>query len=580
MIATLRRILAFVDRPGRYLCGLVLIGLVSATMNILVGLSFMLFINAAVGADMQLLYRSLVFMLSALALLLVIMPLGYWLLDSAVVHGTANLRRQIFKRALHLTAPWLEKQHSGDLTSRSTTDVLTAEQAYSTNVVNVVEVLLGGIGSMTAMILVDWKLGLGIIAYGGLRVLVYGFISRPMERTSDAVQKTLGTVTERVSDIANGGHVIRLFNYQQPIRDKFQEQNDLVVRRGMNRVKYAALANCFNNFMGSLSFSGLIIIGGWLILKGWYALSTIMLFAQLQNGVNNLFGALGHFLTHLQTSLAGGRRALELLEQQPEPQRIPLPASPTCTEATVALEHITFAYPGREEPVLRDINLKVAKGETLAIVGPSGGGKSTLFKLLLGYYPLNAGAISLLGKGLDQYTLQELREQLAYVPQTSYLFSGTIAENIGFGKPGASPEEIEAAAKTAYAHEFITQLPQGYDTLVGERGSHLSGGQRQRIAIARAILRDAPLLLLDEATSSLDAESEEQVQQALGELMKGRTTLVIAHRLSTIRDADRIIVIADGQVAEEGTHQELLGAEGVYRRLHDMQFEEDLENAG
>jgi ABC-type multidrug transport system fused ATPase/permease subunit len=181
---------------------------------------------------------------------------------------------------------------------------------------------------------------------------------------------------------------------------------------------------------------------------------------------------------------------------------------------------------------------------------------------------------------MNQYTLEELREQIAYVPQLPYLFSGTIAENIGYGKPGATQAEIEAAARAAYAHEFISQLPQGYETLVGERGSHLSGGERQRIAIARAILRDAPILLLDEATSSLDTESEEQVQLALKQLMQNRTTLVIAHRLSTIRDAHRIVVIHRGRIAEEGDHQELLEAGGIYRRLHDMQFQEDLENAG
>ncbi|MDD2283270.1 MAG: ATP-binding cassette domain-containing protein, partial [Eubacteriales bacterium] len=254
-------------------------------------------------------------------------------------------------------------------------------------------------------------------------------------------------------------------------------------------------------------------------------------------------------------------------------------AAPAANSAAVNLDAVTFAYNGGE-PALENVSLQVQPGETVALVGPSGGGKSTLFKLLLGYYPPEAGAISVLGRGLNQYTLRELRERIAYVPQISYLFSGTIAENIGFGKPGASKDEIEAAAKAAYAHDFISQLPQSYETLVGERGSHLSGGQRQRIAIARAILRNAPLLLLDEATSSLDTESEEQVQLALSRLMQGRTTLVIAHRLATVQNASRILVIAEGRLAEEGSHQELLEAKGIYRHLYDMQFEEDLQSAG
>jgi ATP-binding cassette subfamily B protein len=579
MIAALRKMLAMVKHPGRYTAGLILIGIVSASMNIFIGLAFKLFINAAESASWEALYQSLALFLTAVAFMLVIMPLGYWFYETAVVHSTANLRRQVFQRSLRLTASWLEKRHSGDLTSRATTDVHTAEQAYSTNIVNLVEITMAGIGSMAAMLFVDWKLGLGLVAFGAIRVWINALIARPLGRAADKVQSTLGTVTERVSDIANGNHVIRLYNYQQPAQKKFQQHNEQAVQDGMNRVKYAAVSNFFNNFTGHLSFIGLIMLGGWFIIQGWYDLGTLMFFVQLQNGVNQLFGALGMFITRLQTSLAGGKRVLEVIEQDPEPERLTQPC-PAAADGAVTLENVSFAYREDENPVLKDISLKVQEGETVALVGPSGGGKSTLFKLLLGYYPPHSGAISLLGKGLEELTLAELRDLSALVPQTPYLFTGTIAENIAFGRPGASQQEIEAAAKAANAHDFINQFPEGYNTVVGERGSRMSGGQRQRIAIARAILKNAPILLLDEATSSLDNESEEQVQLALKELMKGRTTLVIAHRLSTIRDADRIVVIAGGEVAEEGKHQELLSQDGIYKRLHDMQFAEDLPSAG
>lgn len=580
MIATLRKLMTMVNRPGRYITGLLLVGLVAATMNIFIGIAFMLFINSAQSADIQLLYTSLIYMSISLVAIFVLMPLGYWLYDTAVVHSTANLRRQVFRRALRLTASWLETKHSGDLTSRATNDVQAAEQAYSTNTVNIVEVLLSGIGCVLAMLIVDWRLALVIIALGLIRVGINSLFVKPMERAANAVQNALGKLTERISDIANGGHVIRMFNYYKPIKEKFREQNDEAVHHGMTRIRHAAKINWFNNLNGNLSFLGLIVAGGWLVMQGWYELGTIMLFVQLQNGVNSLFSALGHFITQLQTSLAGGRRALEIIEQDPEPERISLPAMPTITSDALSLENVSFAYTDNQHPALTDINLRVKEGETVALVGPSGGGKSTLFKLLLGYYPPYNGAISVLGKGMDQYSIRELRDLTAFVPQTPYLFSGTISENIGFGKPGASQGEIEEAAKAANAHDFISSFSDGYQTIVGERGSRLSGGQRQRIAIARAILRDAPILLLDEATSSLDTESEELVQQALNKLMKGRTTLVIAHRLSTIKDADRIVVIAEGKVAEEGSHQELLECEGIYRRLHDMQFAEDLEDAG
>src|SRR5690554_2678782 len=421
MTATLRKMMAMVQKPGRYISGMILIGIVAASLNILTGLALMFFINAAENLDWQLLYRILGFMSIALLVLLVLMPLGYWLFDSSVVYTSTNLRRRVFQRALRLPASWLGKQHSGDLTSRATTDIQTAEQAYSTNTANLVKVLLGGLGSLAAMLFVDWKLALGIVAYGGLRVGVNALIAKPLGKASDAVQKNLGTVTERVSDIANGAQEIRMFNYQQGVQEKFSQQNELVVRRGMKRIKYAALSNGFNTMAGEFSFFGLAIVGSWLVVQGWYDFGTIMLFVQLQNGVNSLFGALGHFITQLQTSLAGGRRALEIIEQPPEPPHITLPTAPSAQNAAIAMEKVSFSYSTQERPALEDIDLLVQPGETVALVGPSGGGKSTLFKLLLGYYPPNAGAISLLGKGLDQYSLEELRDQIAFVPQISYL---------------------------------------------------------------------------------------------------------------------------------------------------------------
>jgi ATP-binding cassette subfamily B protein len=489
------------------------------------------------------------------------------------------MRSLVFKGVLRIKTSWLDARHSGDLTSRATNDIQVAEKAYSQNLVQLVELLMEGIASTVVMFIADWKLALPLVFLGLVSVWINRRLARPMERAANAVQKALGVVTERISDIANGNQIIRLFNSRPTIEAKFQEQNQDAVAKGLTRTKYAARVNCFSTLAGYFSFLIFAMVGGWLVIKGWYDMGTIMLFTQLQNGVRNMFAAMGHYITDLQTSLAGGRRVLEILDAPKEPERIALPAAPAANSAAVNLDAVTFAYNGGE-PALENVSLQVQPGETVALVGPSGGGKSTLFKLLLGYYLPEAGAISVLGRGLNQYTLRELREQIAYVPQISYLFSGTIAENISFGKPGASKEEIEVAAKAAYAHDFISQLPQGYETLVGERGSHLSGGQRQRIAIARAILRNAPLLLLDEATSSLDTESEEQVQLALSRLMEGRTTLVIAHRLATVQNASRILVIAEGRLAEEGSHQELLEAKGIYRHLYDMQFEEDLQSAG
>lgn len=578
MFKALKQLMAMIPKKGRYFSGLAIIALVSASTNVLFAFALMLFVKAAQSSDLQILYTSIAIMFGGLVIVLVLMPLGYWLYETAVVGGTANMRSLVFKSLMRVRAPWLDARHSGDLTSRSTNDIQVAEKAYSKDLVQVIEVVLEGLSSAVVMFIADWKLAICMIALGAAHVGINRLLVKPMNKAAEAVQKALGVVTERISDIANGNQVVRMFDSRKSAERKFQEANKDAVNKGLTRTKYAARVNAFATFSGYFSFIVVLVIGGYLVLRGWYQLEVIALFVQLQNGVSNFFSAFGYFIADLQTSLAGGKRVLEILDAPGEPKAIELPSVSSANTAAVNIEAVSFAY--NDEPVLRDINLEVAPGETVALVGPSGGGKSTLFKLLLGYYPPGSGAISILGKGIDQYSLAELREQIAYVPQESYLFSGTIAENIAFGKPGASEEEIIAAAKAAYAHDFITELPEGYQTPVGERGSHLSGGQRQRIAIARAILRDAPILLLDEATSSLDTESEEQVQLALSQLKQGRTTLVIAHRLATVQNASRILVIAEGQLAEEGSHQELLNLKGIYRRLHDMQFAEDLQSAG
>lgn len=578
MFKALKRLMAMIPKKGRYFSGLAIIALVSASTNVLFAFALMLFVKAAQSSDLQILYTSIAIMFGGLVIVLVLMPLGYWLYETAVVGGTANMRSLVFKSLMRVRAPWLDARHSGDLTSRSTNDIQVAEKAYSKDLVQVIEVVLEGLSSAVVMFIADWKLAICMIALGAAHVGINRLLVKPMNKAAEAVQKALGVVTERISDIANGNQVVRMFDSRKSAEGKFQEANKDAVNKGLTRTKYAARVNAFATFSGYFSFIVVLVIGGYLVLRGWYQLEVIALFVQLQNGVRYFFSAFGYFIADLQTSLAGGKRVLEILDAPGEPKAIELPSVSSANTAAVNIEAVSFAY--NDEPVLRDINLEVAPGETVALVGPSGGGKSTLFKLLLGYYPPGSGAISILGKGIDQYSLAELREQIAYVPQESYLFSGTIAENIAFGKTGAGEEEIIAAAKAAYAHDFIMQLPEGYQTPVGERGSHLSGGQRQRIAIARAILRDAPLLLLDEATSSLDTESEEQVQLALSQLKQGRTTLVIAHRLATVQNASRILVIAEGRLAEEGTHQQLLDLKGIYRRLHDMQFAEDLQSAG
>jgi ATP-binding cassette, subfamily B, bacterial len=315
-----------------------------------------------------------------------------------------------------------------------------------------------------------------------------------------------------------------------------------------------------------------------MILYKYMDFGTMLAVINLLNGVVFMFTSLGNFIAQIQGSLGGANRVFELLDEPVEPERYVLKKTED-TAAMVELQDIGFSYNGTDR-VLDGVSLSIGKGQMAALVGPSGGGKSTVLKMLLGYYPPQEGNIVVNAKSIGQYSLTELRDMMAYVPQDAYLFDGTVEENIWYGRPKATREEVIAAAEAANAHGFITELPEGYATKVGERGTRLSGGQKQRIAIARALLKNAPILLLDEATSALDSESEQLVQDALNRLMQGRTTIAVAHRLSTIRHADVIYVIEGGEVVEKGNHTELAEGEGLYNRLYELQFKLDTAEAG
>jgi ATP-binding cassette subfamily B protein len=330
----------------------------------------------------------------------------------------------------------------------------------------------------------------------------------------------------------------------------------------------------FSNLKGL----GVMSYGLYLLLNNQISLGAILAVIFLQGNASFLFENIGRFISDVQKSLAGAIRVFEILDMSTENDYKPdlfdnSSLSNRHKDEMIKLENAEFSY--KENKVLDNVSLSIAKGSVTALVGPSGGGKSTIIKLIMGFYQLNSGKLIVSEKPVNNYTLEQLRSQIAYVPQNAYLFYGTILENISYGKDNASQEEIIEAAKAANAHDFIMQMPNGYETLVGERGESLSGGQRQRVAIARAILKDSPILLLDEATSALDSESEQLVQDALNKLMKGRTTLVIAHRLTTVTHADKIYVLENGKVVECGTNKELLAKEGLYSKLYKMQFIND-----
>jgi ABC-type multidrug transport system fused ATPase/permease subunit len=371
--------------------------------------------------------------------------------------------------------------------------------------------------------------------------------------------------------------VTRAFNLAGIMDDRFRQMNQKALGKGLLLTRLQAVADGSGAVFGVLPFLITFGFGGYLAINGHLTFGNLMAFVVMLNFVANPLSSLPRSIASISEASGAAQRMYQLLDQDTERTDGQNLALDEQVSTVIRTEHVDFAYD--EESVLEDVSLSVHRGQTVAIVGPSGGGKSTMLKLLLGFYPVEEGRLYLFEQDLNRWSLPSAREQMAFVAQDTYLFPVSIAENIACGKPGATQEEIERAARMANIHEYIISLPEGYSTLVGERGVRLSGGQRQRLSLARAILKDAPILLLDEPTSALDTESEAMVQEALERFMAGRTTIVIAHRLSTIRNADWVLVLEGGRIVEQGTHDELMSRRGRYQELYLRQFDETVPSA-
>lgn len=553
----------------------------------LIGLSFINFVciffsafgikgmtEALLNKDMNELIKGIVFMAAGFGALVIVIPFISYAFDSSVKKTTGEIRKALFAHIQKLPVKYIENNHSGDLISRLTNDIQTAENAYSVQILMVLMPTISGIGSVIVIFYLDWHMALLGIVVGTLMLLSNTLFIKPLKKVSDKIQDLLSSLNQKLTDTLGGIQVIKTFNLLDVMEEKFKDNNKDIRKWSMNRVIKNSFLNSINSFLGSMSVLGISAIGMVMIINNMLTFGKLMAIIQMLNGLMWMFNSLGGFLTQLQGSLAGIDRIFEILDIEEEVSVVSnnlVNVDMDEHHRIIEFENIKFAY--EETNVLNSVNIEVGKNEVTAIVGSSGGGKSTLFKLLLKFYNLKEGCIKIFGKDINTFSLEELRSLIAYVPQDNYLFSGTIADNISYGKDNATFEQVTEAAKSANAHDFIMALPSGYETEVGERGAHLSGGQRQRIAIARAILKNAPILLLDEATSSLDSESENAVQKALDILMKGRSTMVVAHRLSTIQHADKILVLDNGSIPEVGNHETLLNMNGIYSRLYNLQFE-------
>lgn len=489
----------------------------------------------------------------------------------------ADLRQAVFGHLLRLDTAYFDRNRVGELTSRLNGDVAVIRGAVGSSFSLALRSMVTIIGALVMMILTSPVLTLAVaVAAPAILVPVVAY-SRRLRGMSRKTQDALADLSAMATEMLGATRTVKAFTQEDEQARIYQERSEASYGAEVKRLGARAILVGLVIFLGTSSLVGLVWWGARSVFEGSVSagqLAQFLVYALMASGaLTNVSEVLGS----LQTVAGSTERLTEILDTEPliqSPVRHkPLPQPPL---GTVEFEDVSFSYAGADgDPVLKHLSFRVGKGETVALVGPSGSGKSTTLALLQRFYDIDGGAIRVDGVDIRQAGLADLRQRFAYVEQEPTIFAGTIADNIRFGKPGAGQEEVIAAAKAALVDDFVRDLPQGYETVVGERGVMLSGGQKQRLAIARALIKNAPILLLDEATSALDAQSERLVQTALERLMAGRTTLVIAHRLATIRDANTILVLEGGRVIDQGTHGELVAKGGRYAELARLQFRPD-----
>jgi len=502
--------------------------------------------------------------------------LRVYLLTEVGEKSLADMRRDVYSKLLSMPMSFFSEKRVGELSNRISSDLSQIQDAISFTLAEFLRGIFTLIIGLVFIFLISPKLALvmlSVVPVIAVLAVVFGKRIRKRARKAQDQLAESGTI---VQETFHGITVVKAFTTEFYEIGRYVKSVYAVVDTAISNARYRGAFVSFMIFsvFGAIAF--VIWYGAGLIQSGQLSVGLLVMFVVFSGFVGGTFAGFADMFSQLQKTLGATQSVREILRGQGEP----IDAGQTFVEpqyklnGNVRFNHVAFSYPGRKEvPVLKDLSLSAENGQQIAIVGPSGAGKTTIASMLLHFYEPDTGTVLFDERQAATFPLTQLRMQMALVPQEVILFGGTIRENIAYGKPGATDAEILDAAKKANAHEFIERFPELYETIVGERGIKLSGGQRQRVAIARAILKDPAILILDEATSSLDSESEQLVQDALENLMKGRTSFVIAHRLSTIRNADKIIVIDRGTVIESGTHTELMAKEGLYRKLNEMQFD-------
>jgi subfamily B ATP-binding cassette protein MsbA len=485
----------------------------------------------------------------------------------------ADMRERLYNHLQNLPLSFFTKTSTGVIISRITNDVNLIQASVSNAITGLLKDVFTIIGLIGVIFYRNWKLAVIAFLILPLAVIPIKEFGKRLRKLSRKSQQRMGSITTFLHETITGNRIVKAFNMEEYEKRRFAVENDKFFRTILKRVRIRALSHPLMEVIGGVGVAAIVWVGGYSVIRGELTPGAFFSFMAALLLLYNPIRDLNKVNLEIQDGMAAAIRVFELLdtvsEIRDDTEAIPLPP----ISEGILFQKVNFKYDG--EPVLREISLSVKTGEVIALVGMSGAGKTSLVNLLPRFYDVEAGEILIDGHDIRKVTMKSLRNQIGLVTQQTILFNDTVRNNIAYGSLERSVQEIEEAARAANAHDFIVRLPEGYDTIIGEQGVKLSGGERQRISIARALLKNAPILILDEATSSLDSDSETEVQKALDRLMKGRTVFVIAHRLSTIRNAHRIIVLSEGKLVEEGTHEKLMTLDGEYRRLYELQFKDN-----
>ena len=482
-----------------------------------------------------------------------------------------DMRVKAFEQLEILPLKYMDAHRPGDAISRITTDVEQFSDGLLMGFTQLFTGVLTILGTLGVMLYIDWRIALVVVALTPLSIFVARFIATHTYSMFKVQSETRAEMTSLVEELVGNEHLVRAFGYESRAEARFERVNLDLQKCGVRAVFFSSLTNPCTRFVNSLVYAAVGVLGAFAAIAGSLTVGELSVFLNYANQYTKPFNDISDVMTELQNALACAQRVFDLIDETPIVHDAPDATVLPMGAGSVEFEHVKFRY-APDIPLIEDMNLRVWPGQRIALVGPTGCGKTTLVNLLMRFYEINGGCLKVDGHSIDHVTRDSLRANLGMVLQETWLKSGTIAENIAYGKPDATREEIVEAAKRARAHSFICRLPNGYDTVVAEDGGNISQGQRQLLCIARVMLRRPPILILDEATSSIDTRTEVLVQDAFEELMKGRTSFIVAHRLSTIKNADQILVMKAGNIIERGTHDELLAKGGFYAQLYESQF--------